>query len=82
MWLVFILTSIIETSLYILMPFWLNQSSKGFTQVMYMMVSELIANLTVLRVIDSKVIGGRSRLVIVLALLIGLVSMLVYLIGD
>lgn len=59
MWVVFILTSFIECSLYILMPFWLHEHSHGFEIILFMMVSELLANVCIYRVIDNKLLGSR-----------------------
>lgn len=82
MWIVFVLTSILETSIYILMPFWLHSYAKGFLSMMAMMLSELVANLCVGRIIDSTRFGGRQRLVIIIACVISCVSMAVYLFGE
>jgi len=75
------LTSIIETTLYILMPFWLSDYNKGFMFQLYMMIAELMAAIAVYFIIDSKKTGGRSKLVVFISLLICAVSGLVYVYG-
>lgn len=82
-WIVFMLTSIVETTLYILMPFWLSDfDSKGFLFQLYMMLAELAAAIVVYFIIDSKQVGGRSKLVVIISLTMfltcGLVSMYEY----
>jgi len=41
------------------MPFWLHQHNKGFEIILFMMISELFANMCIYKVIDSKIFGGR-----------------------
>ena len=43
---------------------------------MYMMLAELMAGIVVFFVIDSKKTGGRSKMVLILSLLIGIVSVI------
>ncbi|CAD8128532.1 unnamed protein product [Paramecium sonneborni] len=81
-WIVFMLTSIIETTLYYLMPFWLGDSQKGFMAQMYMMLAELMAGIVVYFIIDSKKTGGRSKLVLILSVMIFLTSLLLIIFED
>lgn len=81
MWIVFMLTSIIETTIYILMPFWLSDYNNGFVFQLYMMIAELLAAIAVYFIIDSKKTGGRSKLVVLISLLIFGISVLVYIYG-
>ena len=41
---------------------------------MYMMLAELMAGIVVFFVIDSKKTGGRSKMVLLLSIMIGIVS--------
>lgn len=43
---------------------------------MYMMLAELMAGIVVFFVIDSKKTGGRSKMVLILSLMIGTVSVI------
>ncbi|CAD8192345.1 unnamed protein product [Paramecium pentaurelia] len=81
-WIVFMLTSIIETTLYYLMPFWLGDSQKGFMAQMYMMLAELMAGIVVYFIIDSKKTGGRSKLVLLLSVLIFITSVILIIFED
>ncbi|CAD8097926.1 unnamed protein product [Paramecium primaurelia] len=81
-WIVFMLTSIIETTLYYLMPFWLGDSQKGFMAQMYMMLAELMAGIVVYFIIDSKKTGGRSKLVLLLSVLIFVTSVILIIFKD
>lgn len=73
------LTSIIETTLYILMPYWLKEyDSKGFLFQLYMMLAELCAAIAVYFIIDSKNTGGRTKLVVIVSLIIFGISSMTY----
>ncbi|CAD8208345.1 unnamed protein product [Paramecium octaurelia] len=81
-WIVFMLTSIIETTLYYLMPFWLGDTQKGFMAQMYMMLAELMAGIVVYFIIDSKKTGGRSKLVMILSVMIFVASVVLIIMQD
>lgn len=49
---------------------------------MYMMLAELLAGIVVYFIIDTKKTGGRSKLVLILSILICITSITLILIGD
>jgi hypothetical protein len=68
-----------ECSLYLLIPFILHSSKKGFMSLIIVNIGELCSCVLVSFVIDSKVIGGRVKLLALMAFLLVISNLGVYL---